>query len=231
MFWESPTFQERRVLMKTKIVLALLLLLTLGCSSALIGDLMTKPGDVLFKDDFSQTTGGWSLAAADSENKLNDGSLIDYADGGLQIFVNSANYFYWSNPGLSFKDVRVEVDATLVNGPEINQMGIICRFKDDKNFYFFIISSDGYYAIGKIIDDKISLLGSDEMQRTRALNPGTNHLRADCIGQTLTFYANDKPLGIVEDAGLAMGDVGLMAGAFDDAGVDVRFDNFVAYKP
>lgn len=212
-------------------LISFLLLFSLACSSALIADLLTQPGDVLFKDDFSDTAGGWIRSTVDEDYRLDDGSIVDYADGAYQIYVNSAQYDYWSNPGLSFTDVRVEVDATLAAGPEINRVGVICRHKDEKNFYFFIVSTDGYYAIGKVVEDQLSLLGDEQMQRTRALNAGTNRLRVECVGSTLTFYANDKPLGIVEDADLTSGDVGLIAGAFEDAGVDVRFDNFVVYKP
>jgi len=213
--------------------LFIFLFLTVACSSPLIADLVTQPGGVLFKDDFSDTSSGWVRSTVHPDYNLRSGSVIDYAGDGYRIFANTANDFYWSNPGLSFEDVRVEVDATRVAGPEINQIGLLCRYRDENNFYFFIVSSDGYYAIGKFMDEEISLLGNAQMQRSKAVNAGdtVNHLRADCVGKTLTFYINDQPVGIVEDADLTSGDVGLLAGAFDDAGVDVRFDNFVVYKP
>jgi hypothetical protein len=58
-----------------------------------------------------------------------------------------------------------------------------------------------------------------------------NHLRADCIGNTLTFYINNNQVASVQDADFASGDVGLLAGAFFQPGVDVLFDHFTVVQP
>jgi len=58
-----------------------------------------------------------------------------------------------------------------------------------------------------------------------------NHLRADCMGNTLTFYVNGFQLAQVQDSTLASGDIGLLAGTFAQPGVDVVFDNFVVLQP
>ena len=58
-----------------------------------------------------------------------------------------------------------------------------------------------------------------------------NHLRADCIGNTLTFYVNGFPISQVNDATLTSGEVGLLAGTFDEGGVDIIFDQFIVLQP
>jgi len=58
-----------------------------------------------------------------------------------------------------------------------------------------------------------------------------NHLRADCIGNTLTLYVNFNEVASVQDSDFATGDVGVLAGAFAEAGVDVLFQNFVVIQP
>ncbi len=60
---------------------------------------------------------------------------------------------------------------------------------------------------------------------------GPNHLRLDCIGETLRGYVNDQVIATSNDTDFPSGDVGLVAGALDTPGVDVAFDNFVVYKP
>ena len=55
------------------------------------------------------------------------------------------------------------MDATLQSGPVYNRFGLICRFQDMNDFYFFAVSSDGYYAIGKIKNGVTSLLGQEMM--------------------------------------------------------------------
>jgi len=208
------------------IVLAALVLATLACQAPSTADLLAAPGDVLYRDDFTDPSSGWSRGAT-------DGGSTDYAGGGYRITVTAPGYNYWATPGLSFGNVRVEADALKFGGPEINRIGLICRYRDAANFYFFIISSDGYYGIGKVKDGQTQLLGASQMQPAAAVHPGTvdNRLRADCNGSTLAFYVNDQPVGLAVDHDLAGGDVGILAGAFDEAGVDVLFDNFTVYKP
>jgi hypothetical protein len=71
------------------------------------------------------------------------------------------------------------------------------------------------------------------MQSASVIKQGaaSNHIRADCIGNSLTLYVNDVQVATVNDISFSEGDVGLMAGAYDVPGVDILFDNFVVYKP
>jgi hypothetical protein len=76
-------------------------------------------------------------------------------------------------------------------------------------------------------------LGADAMLSTDAVIQGdsTNHLRADCIGDSLTLYANGERLHAVTDSAFSSGDVGLIAGTFDEPGADIAFDDFVVLQP
>ena len=217
--------------MKLRFILlpSTIVLLSLACGLLTQGgnsDGGEQPAGLLFQDDFSDPESGWDKVS------VSDG-ITDYADGVYRIFVNTSNTDVWSNPGLSFTDTRIEVDATKVDGADDNDFGLICRYKDSSNFYFFVISSDGYYGIGKVVDGKQQLIGVETMPPSEFINQGndTNHLRADCAGTTLSIYVNDQLLANYEDGEFSSGDVGLIAGSFDNAGVDVHFDNFVVSKP
>ena len=184
-----------------------------------------KPGDILFQDDFAVNTTGWDRVS-------NSNGIMDYDGGGYRILVNQPKLNFWATPDRDFGDVRIEVDAFKLNGPDENRMGLICRYQKG-NYYFFVISSDGFYAIGKFIGGNTILLGQSEMQTSSAIKTGTavNHLGADCVGNTLTFYINGTSVAIARDADLTSGDVGLLAGAFSQPGVDVLFDNFMVMQP
>jgi hypothetical protein len=126
----------------------------------------------------------------------------------------------------------MEVDAGKLGGPDENRIGLICRYTGD-DYYFFLISSDGFYGIGIYKSGQAVLLGQSEMQTNSNIKTGlaVNHLRADCAGDKFTFYVNGFQVASVQDATLKSGDVGLLAGTFVQPGVDVIFDNFVALKP
>jgi hypothetical protein len=181
-------------------------------------------GEVLYQENFADNTSGW-------DRVLNDGGIMDYDSGGYRILVRQPGLNFWSTPEKNFGDMRVEADVTKLNGPDENRAGLMCRYRNG-DYYFFIISNDGFYAIGKFIGAQTLLLGQKEMQASDLILPNsTNHLRADCIGNTLTFYINFNQVASVQDGDFSTGDVGVLAGAFNQPGVDVLFQNFVVIQP
>lgn len=185
---------------------------------------VASPGDVLYQEQFESHSTGWARIA-------NDNGIMDYDQGGYRIFVRQPKLNVWSTSEKDFGDVRVETDVIRLNGPDENRMGLICRYQEG-DYYFFVISNDGYYAIGKFIGGMTLLLGQSEMKPSEAIQAGRmNHLRADCTGDTLTFYINFKEVASATDTDFSNGDVGLVAGAFSHPGVDVLFDNFVVIQP
>jgi hypothetical protein len=183
-----------------------------------------KSGNILYQEQFENNTTGWARIA-------NDNGIMDYDGGGYRILVRQPRLNIWSTSEKNFSDVRVEADVIKLNGPDENRMGLICRYQSG-DYYFFIISNDGYYVIGKFIGGQTLLLGQSEMQASTAIQTGTmNHLRADCIGDTLTFYINFTEVASATDTDFRNGDVGVLAGAFSEPGVDVLFDNFVVLQP
>ena len=125
-----------------------------------------KPGDILFYDDFSDTDSDWDIWFEDS------GSMINYQNSGLRFVINETQYDYWSTPGNNYSDVRIEVEAIKLDGPDDNNFGLICRFKDSGNFYAFLVSSNGYYGIVKVLDHQYVLIGDSQMQYSELLRQG-----------------------------------------------------------
>ena len=205
-------------------LLSSFLLLT-ACASVPIPAISTaNPGDILYQEQFENNTTGWARIA-------NDNGIMDYDGGGYRILVRQPKLNVWSTSEKDFGDVRVEADVIKLYGPDENRMGLICRYQGG-DYYFFVISNDGYYVIGKFIGGLTLLLGQREMQASDAIQAGTmNHLRADCIGDKLTFYINFKEVASATDSDFPSGDVGVVAGAFSEPGVDVLFDNFVVLQP
>ncbi len=149
--------------------------------------------------------------------------------GEFQLQVLEPNYMHWALVSQAFGDTVIEFQARKAAGPDDNLYGAICRYQDDLNFYFLVISSDGYYGIGSVIQGARSLIGSQEMLPSPSIQGGTgiNHLKVVCAGSTLSLEVNGALLASVEDSTLAAGQVGLLAGAFTTTGVDVRFDNLL----
>jgi hypothetical protein len=189
--------------------------------------------NVLFQDDFSSPDGPWDIYNTDYKT-------LDYYSGGFRLLVNDDQLDVWSEIHTDFPgDVSIEVDATTIGGPEDNDFGVLCRYDEDEentlySFYFFIISSDGFATIARMVDNQqVYMTDSGQMEPSSAILSGyaTNHIRADCIGNTLTLYVNDQFVMSVQDTSLSGGSVGLIAGTFDEIGTDILFDNFVVTRP
>ncbi len=211
----------------------LLLLTSCALPTGISGPTVESPvpasGSVLFQDDFSNPLSGWDHVSS-------PGGVMDYDSGVYRFLINASHFNYWSTPGKQFTDTRVEVDTAKLAGPDSNRAGILCRFQNVEgapHFYFFVVSSDGYYAVGRTDGLESVLLGQDQMALSANIKTGmaVNHLRADCIGNTLTFYVNGFPISQVNDATLTSGEVGLLAGTFDEGGVDIIFDQFIVLQP
>jgi len=201
-----------------------LLISSTACSSTL--DKSVE--NVFYQDDFSNETTGWSRARTDE-------GITDYENGVYRIFVNMENQDFLGTPGLALQsDVRVEVDATKVAGPDDNDFGVLCRYQNNNNFYQFFVSSDGYVGILKLVDGSSQNISADQLIDHPAVNTGNslNHIRADCVGDTLTMYVNGQQVLTAQDTTFMNGgDVGVFAGTYDIPGTDIHFDNFIVKMP
>ncbi len=201
-------------------VTLLFMLALVACGGG--GDAEPEPEEVTepYYEDF-EAPGNWHVSA-DPEVE------IAYADGGLGIEVKVIDRVAWSTAGIEVDDAVVSVDTTPIAGPDDNAFGLVVRHVDDRNFYRFEISSDGYYAI-QAPTDSVGWEFLVDWTESPAINPGkaTNRLKVEMLGPTMVFFVNDVELARVEDERYTEGDVGVIAGTFYvEPGTHVLFDNF-----
>lgn len=91
--------------------------------------------------------------------------------------------------------------------------------------YLFLIQGSGSYAIlrsrGRDVVPLVNWTVSDQIN----VGPGSNHLRAICLGNYLALYVNDQFMADVTDDTYSSGQVGLVASAANRLGLRVEFDN------
>ncbi len=181
----------------------------------------TLPPGLLLADDFADPTSGWLTDVTPESDK-------GYTDGEYRISIFQAEHAAWGHllQIHDWKDVAIDVDARLVDGSSDNQYGIVARYdRDDENFYLFTITSAGEVMVEKRWNDEWMTIV--EATRAPAVRKGNlvNHLRVECLGDALLFYANGELLVQVRDATFPSGDVGLLAAALDEPPIVVAFDN------
>lgn len=208
--------------LKSCLIVLGILLLTCGCTG---GD---NQG-LLFRDDFDNPRSGWG---ADQREEFERG----YEEGEYFIELYQPNWFTWACPGEQFEDVSVETEAHLSSGSQGSHFGVLCRYVDVDNFYYFAISADGYYAIFQRVDggDLEVLTGDGNgMVPSPVIRTGeqTNRILAVCQGDKLSLYVNGELLEMVTNDTHAQGDVGIGAGSGPGGGVRVQFDDFLVTRP
>ncbi len=183
---------------------------------------------VLFADDFSDPASGWDVRETDN-------GASGYRDGRYFIRVDQPKYQLWSTTGQDFADdVRVEVMAGVAAGPQENEMGVVCRYQDIDNFIYGSVGSDGYYAIVEIKGDTTTILtGEGKFQQSALIPTGSESyfIQLACVGDQYTLLVNGEEIDSATSRAFTGGDVGLLAGTFDEGGVEVLFDDFRVTAP
>lgn len=199
------------------IVLALLLIAS-GCSS-------DSGGGVLLRDDFEDPGSGWGEA---EEGEFARG----YDDGEYFFEMCEPNWLTWVPSEGRFTDVAVQVDAYLASGSPEAHYGVLCRYVDGENFYYFAVSADGYYAIFRRVDgedlqvltgDGVGMMPSSEI----VVDGQINRIRAVCEGEALSLHVNGELLEETSDDSHARGGVGLAVGSGPEGDARVHFDDLV----
>lgn len=175
---------------------------------------------MILQDDFGDPGSGWVLESSDEF----EGS---FEEGRLHLQVKAPRLLVWiQNPELqSLDDFDLEVDATQVSGPDNNEFGVMFRFQNPDNFYAFLITGEGRFGlIAKINGEYYNIIN---FTLAPSVQPGmsTNRLRLVADGPQLSVYANGDLLAIVPDNTFRRGDIFLAAGAFEEGGVHIAFDN------
>jgi len=207
-----------------RFLLLVLLLLFGACSNGMEGAaeiaLPTQAWDaVLFQDDFSNPKSGWDRASQ-------DGNSTDYADGKYRITLSTPQQDIWANPYQYFDhDIIVEVDVWQNPSTAQAAYGIICGYSDVNNFYALTIGGGGYVEIFRYQQGKrLRLFGAEDQA---GIDPEHNHLEVMCAANQLSLWVNGNIVAEVEVTEFTYGDVGLIVSGFDEAGIEIDFDNFV----
>ncbi len=185
-------------------------------------------GNVLLKDDFSDSSSGWGTGT-DTD------SSVEYTSGGLNISVFKTQYFVYSTPSdKAYQNVHVEVTVDNNSSDDIATFGVMCDQQVTSDaYYYFGISPNGEYAINKaaIAKDDIVLTNNGKWTTSDLIkkNATSYKIGADCGSDgTLTLYVDGQKIDSVQDTSYSKGTVGVFAwSGKKQAGTNVVFHNFV----
>jgi hypothetical protein len=199
--------------------------LLLAYMAGVFGTPTPEQPTVLFQDDFSTTDNGWPTG--EDENTRSDFRSGKYV---LELLVDK--WMIWSTPNMdTVSNVRVAV--TVANlGADDASFGVVCNFVDNESFYYLGFGEDGYYAIVRVDGQDDVFLTSDENKWEQsgaiAQNESTYEMEAECASDgTFRLYVDGAEIAEAHDDAFTEGTVGVFASSFDNAPVEVTFDDLV----
>ncbi len=165
--------------------------------------------------------------------ELSEGTDINYVVRSDMLYVrvneiNTTAYYIYVDERL-YDNTQIEADVELVDGPNFNNIGVVCR-ENPNGWYEFSLDSSGYWTIWRADDTEIVSLAEGE---SNAINTdkAQNKLTAICYEEHLMLYINDELVGQAEDDLHSTGFFGLAVSAFDIPGTSVEFTNYVVNEP
>jgi hypothetical protein len=177
-------------------------------------------------DDFEEPypSDFWSDEATDTSERFFD-------EGAYQIAIYEPQTVAWGlADDLAFENFLAATDASAWAGPLDNQLGIIFRYEDRNNFYIYRISSDGYYSLARLVDGEWeSLVSWTASEAIDQEEDAKNLLELLVEDGSIHMLVNGELLDTFEDEDSYEGGIGLMAGAYDEADVQIGFDNFAVW--
>ena len=149
-----------------------------------------------------------------------------YADDALHMRVIPESTTEWTLLEQEPADFFLEFDVAFGEGADNAGAGLIFRMADDANYYRFAISSLDSFSLLKRLDGEwIYLTEWTAADNVQTADEAVNRLGVLADGNTIALFANDALLTVVEDDGLARGELALGVLAYDAGNVEAQFDN------
>ena len=177
-----------------------------------------------FSDDFdTPNKGNWTI--------FNESAVVsEWRNGRFAFDFNEAMMTATSiTNDLDLSDVVVQMEVYRVGDVIENDMGLVCRYQDQDNYYSMSVGNDDYVTIYKTVAGTWTALFNEFVDTD--LSGDYHQMTISCIGTELSLFIDGNLMAKVNDSELSTGDVGLISGTYDSVPVVLEFDNFVVYTP
>jgi hypothetical protein len=134
----------------------------------------------------------------------------------------------------AFDDFSLEVEGRILAGSLHSSYGVLFRMQNPQQFYRFEITGDGTYILERHDANGREPLIMRDWRDSDSINQGLNVInRLEIVvqGPNISLLVNDVLLEQITDDEYSSGYIGLDAGTFDIAPLQVAFDNLVIRPP
>jgi hypothetical protein len=174
-------------------------------------------------DDFRRPSDRWPAV-------IYDEGRISFARRGLNFRITAPDYALWTAgeeiTALRPADVLVESDVLRSRGAENDTYGLLVRYVDNENFYYFGISGGGTFSFWRVVAGEwTALVDWTAAAAIQTADEEVNRLGVLAQGDRFLLLIDDTPVADLRDATFAAGSAGFYAGTYQQDDLDVTFDN------
>ena len=212
----------------------LICLLTLTMFCYIMTCMASQPANGTITGDKPSYEDNFSTSKNSLFSSFSDNISSNYFENGkyrIKVFPMKSSSAEWAK--VISKDFQLEVEATQVSGPNDNGYGVVFGSNDFKNYYYFLISGDGYYQVSRMVNDVWSDELNDKWTKSDVIHKGnaTNLIDIACKGGNFSFFVNDMLVFEFSDRNSDENTFGLIAKTMNTPGtVIVDFDNLKIWE-
>jgi hypothetical protein len=172
------------------------------------------------EDEFDESSGKW-------DESVQQNFSLWTESGSFHIQVHKENFATWSiYHDLTVSDALVITHAKRVSDVE-GAYGLITRYQDVSNFYYFIVDDSGYFSLGKRLAGEWVDLMSWTASEAIVSGEELNSIGITTTGNELVAFINGQVVGTVSDGSFQSGNVGMFAQSTPEMGeMHAIFDVF-----
>jgi hypothetical protein len=142
--------------------------------------------------------------------------------------VNPIQFSLWipDPENLDLENIVINVDVAIEQASQLGDIGVLCRYQDADNHYALEVSEDGYYAIWKRVNGEVIPIIDWTPSDLIPTDGSPFVVNASCDGAQLSVGINGTLLATGTDTDFSSGNVGMIAGTWENPNLIVSFDNF-----
>lgn len=187
---------------------------------------------VALKDTFDSNDNNWFVGDRVGDQGTIENTIKESSYFWEQTRVNEIYFDYEIVPPTSYTDFYMQIEVQRVFGNRETAYGLVFRYQNFENFYYFWISDEGQYQFDAWIDnERIEIIPWGNF--TDLIVPGeVNTIAILAEGTMFTVFVNDQFLIQEEDSNLDSGLVGISTAVGEALELyKVKFDNLEVRVP
>ncbi len=182
------------------------------------------PGDAILTESFSADASEdrWDLWEGDNQS-------FHIEDGKLLASISAADIFNWTETYEEYTDMDLEIEATVLEGGEEAQFGLLFAVSDSgEDFEGCIVQADGSGYCMHLIDDELEF---EDWVSVDASDTDVNTLRLVTMGEQWGVYVNGECVGSGESPQVSKGGtIGLVIST-EEQPATVAYDDLIIQIP